>query len=92
MQVPVWLVVGVAALVIAFGGYRIFLAFKMPAPADSESEANESTPASRPRAAQPRFLMGGMYRMSPRAHLFIGTVYVLLGAALLATLFGWKPL
>jgi hypothetical protein len=34
---------------------------------------------------------GGLYRMSPRAHLLVGVVYLLLGGALIATSFGWNP-
>ena len=33
----------------------------------------------------------GLYAMSKRAHLVIGLVYLLLGAALVATSFGWAP-
>ena len=29
--------------------------------------------------------------MSPRTHLVIGVVYLLLGGALIATSFGWNP-
>ena len=34
---------------------------------------------------------GGFYRMSRRTHALIGTVYLLLGAALIATTLGWNP-
>jgi len=34
----------------------------------------------------------GFYRMSSRTHLLIGVVYILLGAGLIATSFGWNPL
>ena len=30
MRIPVWLTFGVAALVIAFGSYRLYLAFRKP--------------------------------------------------------------
>ncbi len=33
----------------------------------------------------------GLYRMSLRAHLFIGIVYLVLGAALFAVSAGWNP-
>jgi hypothetical protein len=33
----------------------------------------------------------GLYAMSKRAHLFIGVIYLLLGAGLIATSFGWNP-
>jgi hypothetical protein len=76
VRVPVWLTLGVALLVLVFGAYRIRLALKKPEP--------ESGSAG---------VMGrGFYRMSPRTHLLIGVVYILLGAGLIATSFGWNPL
>ncbi|MBA3500258.1 MAG: hypothetical protein M4D80_19965 [Myxococcota bacterium] len=33
----------------------------------------------------------GLYRMSRRTHAMIGAVYLLLGAALVATTLGWNP-
>ncbi|HWO21326.1 MAG TPA: hypothetical protein VNO30_21310 [Kofleriaceae bacterium] len=33
----------------------------------------------------------GLYAMGRRTHLLIGIVYLLLGAALVATTFGWNP-
>jgi hypothetical protein len=33
----------------------------------------------------------GLYAMGKRAHLTIGILYLLLGGALVATSFGWKP-
>lgn len=33
----------------------------------------------------------GFYRMGRRTHALIGTVYLLLGAALVATTLGWNP-
>ena len=75
MRVPVWLTLGVAVLVIGFGLFRIKLALKKPAP--DEASGN---------------VMGrGFYRMSSRTHLLIGVVYLLLGAGLIATSFGWNP-
>jgi hypothetical protein len=35
---------------------------------------------------------GGLYGMGKRFHLFIGTVYIVMGAALTAMAFGWQPL
>lgn len=35
---------------------------------------------------------GGLYGMGKRFHLFIGVVYILMGAALTAMAFGWQPL
>ena len=76
MRVPVWLTLGVAALVIVFGAFRIRLALRKQTP-DEAGSAN---------------LMGrGFYRMSPRTHLLIGIIYLLLGGGLIATSFGWNP-
>lgn len=35
---------------------------------------------------------GGLYAMGKRFHLFIGTIYILMGVALTAMAFGWQPL
>jgi len=34
---------------------------------------------------------GGLYGMGKRFHLFIGTIYILMGVALTAMAFGWHP-
>ena len=34
---------------------------------------------------------GGLYSMSKRTHILVGIVYLLLGAGLVATSFGWNP-
>jgi len=34
----------------------------------------------------------GLYAMGRRTHFLIGVVYLLLGAALIATTYGWSPL
>jgi hypothetical protein len=70
------LTIGIALLVIAFGLYRLRLAFK---PADPD-------PSKKP------LLGGGFYKMNGRTHLLVGIVYLLLGGALIATSFGWNPL
>ena len=75
MQIPRWLTLGVAVLVIAFGSYRVYLAF-------FRSKVQEEQ-------AQRR---GGMYGMPRRTQGLIGIVYLILGAALVATSFGWNPL
>jgi hypothetical protein len=75
MRIPVWLTLGVAALVLGFGGYRLFLAFR------KTSDSDDSTGRRK-----------GLYAMSKRTHLLIGSVYVLLGVGLIATTFGWNPL
>ena len=73
MRIPVWLTLGVAVLVIAFGVHRLRLSFR-----SEEAEAR----------AKPR---KGLYAMGRRTHRLIGIVYLLLGAALVATTFGWNP-
>lgn len=76
MRVPVWLTLGVAVLVIVFGAFRIRLALRKQEPEEPGSAG----------------VMGrGFYRMAPRTHLFIGIIYLLLGAGLIATTFGWNP-
>jgi hypothetical protein len=76
VRVPIWLTLGVAVLVIVFGAFRIRLALRKPAPDEAGSAG----------------VMGrGFYRMSSRTHLLIGVVYLLLGAGLIATSFGWNP-
>lgn len=35
---------------------------------------------------------GGLYGTGKRFHLFVGVVYILMGAALTAMAFGWQPL
>lgn len=74
MRIPVWLTLAIAALVIIFGVYRIYLALAR-------------TPEQSEKAKQ----RGGLYAMGKRTHLLIGVVYLLLGAGLVATSFGWNP-
>ena len=74
VQIPQWLTLGFAAVVIAWGAYRIRLGLKPKNP-DPDAPAR-----------------GGLARMTPRMHLFVGAIYLVLGAALLATSFGWNPL
>jgi hypothetical protein len=47
-----------------------------------------ATRKAAPDDAPPR---RGMYRMGRRTHALIGVVYLLLGAALVATTLGWNP-
>jgi hypothetical protein len=75
VHVPQWLTIGVAVLVILFGSYRISLALKKPVP---EGERKS-------------IMGGGFYRMSPKMHVAVGVIYLALGAALIATSFGWSP-
>jgi hypothetical protein len=49
--------------------------------------------AFRDKASQDRAeARGGLYSMGRRTHFLVGTVYLLLGAALVATTFGWNPM
>ena len=73
MRIPVWLTLAVAALVIIFGAYRIYIAARPVVDDDS---------------AKPR---SRLYAMSKRTHLFVGVIYLALGAGLIATSFGWNP-
>jgi hypothetical protein len=73
MHIPIWLTLGVAALVIIFGVYRIRIAMR----------TDEADSRARPRK--------GLYAMGRRTHLLVGIVYLLLGAGLLVTAFGWNP-
>jgi len=72
MRIPVWLTLGVAAIVTGFGIYRLVLGL-------------------RSKPADPAIKRKGLYAMRGRTHLLIGIVYLLLGAGLIATTFGWNP-
>lgn len=72
LVVPIWLTLLVAGMVIAFGLYRIYL-------------ATRKLPAA---ADRPSFQQKGLYAMSPRRHLLIGIIYLILGAMLIAGAFG----
>ena len=76
MRVPPWVTLGVAILVIVFGLYRIRMSLKKVDP----------------EAVKKSVMGGGFYRMSPKAHIVIGLLYLALGGALIATTFGWSPL
>jgi hypothetical protein len=77
VRIPVWLTLGMAAAVIIWGSYRIYLSTR-PAPTPEETEAQP------PRR--------GLHAMSKRMHLFVGIIYLVLGAGLIATTFGFNPL
>jgi hypothetical protein len=77
MRIPAWLTLFVAALVLGFGAFRLWLAFRRAPKRDDDG-------VRRPRAR-------GMYAMNKRTHLLIGVVYMLLGTGLVATVFGWNP-
>jgi hypothetical protein len=74
MRVPQWLTLGVAAFVIVFGVYRLWL-------------------ARQPREAQQRASgRRGLFGQARSTQALLGVVYLMLGAALIATSFGWNPL
>jgi hypothetical protein len=75
VNVPRWLLFLVAAWVIAFGLFRIFIALRR-----------------QPRSPEgPNFMRRGLYARTPRSHVLFGGVYLVLGAFLIATGFGWAP-
>lgn len=75
MTVPRWLLFLVAAWVIAFGLFRIFVALRRrPGVTDG-----------------PNYMRKGLYARSPRTHILFGIVYLILGGFLVATGFGWSP-
>jgi uncharacterized membrane protein HdeD (DUF308 family) len=48
--------------------------------------------ALRPRSPEgPNFMRKGLYARAPRSHILFGAVYLMLGAFLIATGFGWAP-
>lgn len=78
MMIPRWLLFLVAAWVIAFGVYRLRVA------------RQKRDTASDPE--RPNFARKGMFGRSPRSHVVFGVLYILLGGALVAMGFGWKPM
>lgn len=76
MQVPAWLTIGIAVLVIIFGAYRLWLATRPRTPAGTEAEGGKRA---------------GLYHMSSKSHLVVGTLYLLLGGVLIATSLGFNP-
>ncbi len=77
VRVPPWLTLGVAALVLFFGSYRIWLAIRKR---DPEADLKRRS-----------LLGGGFYTMNPRTHALVGVIYLMLGGALIATSLGWNP-
>lgn len=75
VTVPRWLLFLVAAWVIAFGLFRIYVALR-PRPAVQEG---------------PNFMRKGLYARTPRSHVLFGALYLILGGFLIATGFGWAP-
>jgi len=89
VRVPVWVTLGVALLVIGFGSYRIWLSLRPEPPKDDDKPVTDKPVTGMPSRS---LFAGGFYRMGKRTHLFVGVIYLLLGAALIATSFGWNPL
>ena len=85
MRIPVWVTLGVALLVIGFGSYRIWLSLRPEPPKEEDAKPVTGMPSR-------SLFAGGFYRMGKRTHLFVGVIYLLLGAALIATSFGFNPL
>jgi hypothetical protein len=77
VPIPRWIVFLVAAWVMAFGAYRIYVA-RRPAEKDEATD-------------RPNFHRRGLYGRSRQAHLVMGILYLLLGGCLVAMGFGWKP-
>lgn len=76
MSIPRWLLFLVAAWVIAFGLFRVYIAVR---------------PRRGSVAQGPNFMRRGLYARAPRTHGLFGALYVLLGGFLIATGFGWTP-
>jgi len=70
MLVPQWVSFVIAAVVTAFGVYRIYLAITV------DSARNNGR---------------GLYRLGRRTHVLFGILYLLLGAFVLASGFGFRP-
>ena len=75
MTVPRWLLFLVAAWVMVFGLFRIYIAVR-PRRRDDDG---------------PNFMRKGLYARTPRSHILFGALYVVLGGFLIATGFGWSP-
>jgi uncharacterized membrane protein HdeD (DUF308 family) len=73
LVVPAWLTFLVAGMVIAFGIYRIYLALTARKPTDPD---------------RPTLQRKGLYSMSPRRHILLGIIYLILGAMLIAGALG----
>jgi hypothetical protein len=86
MVIPVWFTLGFGILAGVYGAYRIWLGVR-PAKSSDEGDKGDKGDDGPPRTRTRR----GMFAMAPRTHLMFGVVYILLGAALVATSFGWNP-
>lgn len=70
MFIPRWITFLIAACVIGFGVYRIYIAFTT----DPETLAQRK----------------GLYGLPRRTHILFGILYLLLGAFLIASAFGFR--
>jgi hypothetical protein len=75
VTIPRWLLFLVAAWVIGFGVFRIYIALR----------PHKLSPN------RPDYMQKGMFARSPRTHVLFGAVYIILGGFLIATGFGWAP-
>lgn len=73
MHVPQWLALLIAAAVILFGFFRLYLAFGGPS---DEERANARR---------------GLYAMPRWQHGLVGTLFLFVAGALIATAYGWNP-
>jgi hypothetical protein len=71
LQLPPWIPLLVGVLVVAFGAYRMRLAFRSP-------EDDERAKAR-----------GGLYGLGKRTHFLVAVVYLIMGAMLIASAFGF---
>jgi uncharacterized iron-regulated membrane protein len=78
MALPRWLFFVVAIWVIAFGGFRLYLA--------ARKRRLAAAPAGEGR---PDFRQRGLYALPARTHLLYGVLYLLLGGYLLAAALGY---
>jgi hypothetical protein len=77
VTIPRWILFLVAAWVIAFGVFRIYIALR-PRHGTVQGTA-------------PNFMRKGLYARAPRTHVLFGVLYVILGGFLIATGLGWAP-
>jgi hypothetical protein len=75
VTIPRWLLFLVAAWVIGFGVFRLYIALR----------PRKLSPQ------RPNYMQRGMFARSPRTHAVYGVVYIILGGFLVATGFGWAP-
>lgn len=81
MTLPNWVTFLVAAFVIVFGCFRLYLAKQL---ADARKAGDTSE--------RPNYRRRGYYSRSPRTHVLFGIAYLALGALCLALGFGWIEL